>query len=144
MFQVCRSLKQNLFLLMFKMKYAPFTFTHFPSTDYSFSHFIFLYTGTFFSQGSGHYALGAPKANRLRGRVYLCADCFNAGSALRRRFGSSAVFLERNTLEVQGEQFGSRFGQAVAAVDVNGDGFSDLVVGAPLYTDEEANRVNKN
>ncbi len=88
--------------------------------------------GNFFATGGGsggHYAVGAPKADRLRGRVYLCRDCFGGGGGIGR--------VDSGVQEVQGEQFGSRFGQALAAVDVNGDGFDDLVVGAPLYTDEE-------
>jgi len=30
-------------------------------------------------------------------------------------------------------QYGSYFGSSLCAVDVNGDGFDDLLVGAPLY-----------
>lgn len=29
---------------------------------------------------------------------------------------------------------GSYFGYAVAAVDINGDKYDDLIIGAPLYT----------
>jgi hypothetical protein len=35
--------------------------------------------------------------------------------------------------EVGGEQEGERFGAAVAACDLDGDGREDLTVGAPLY-----------
>ena len=33
-----------------------------------------------------------------------------------------------------GEQMGSYFGHSLACADVNGDGFEDVVVGAPWYT----------
>lgn len=36
----------------------------------------------------------------------------------------------------EGDQAGARFGSALATADVNGDGFGDLVVGAPLYDDQ--------
>jgi hypothetical protein len=32
-------------------------------------------------------------------------------------------------------QYGSYFGHAVAAVDLDGDSYDDLVVGAPLFSD---------
>jgi len=31
-------------------------------------------------------------------------------------------------------QFGAKFGQTLCAVDINGDGFDDLVVGAPIFS----------
>jgi len=34
-----------------------------------------------------------------------------------------------------GEQMGSYFGHSLACADVNGDGFEDVIVGAPWYTD---------
>ena len=35
--------------------------------------------------------------------------------------------------EILGYQFGERFGHSLCATDLNGDGYHDLVVGAPLH-----------
>ena len=68
------------------------------------------------------YAIGAPNANGYRGSVYICPNCFGDGE------GSDAA------TEIQGTQMGERFGHSMCAVDVNGDGFDDIVIGAPLYS----------
>ena len=46
-----------------------------------------------------------------------------------------------------GEQIGGYFGYSVASVDVNGDGYDDIIIGAPMLTldckttDYESGRV---
>ena len=68
------------------------------------------------------YAIGAPNANGYKGSVYICTNCFGGGE------GSDVP------TEIHGTQIGERFGHSMCAVDVNGDGFDDIVVGAPLYS----------
>eukprot|EP00095_Tigriopus_kingsejongensis_P006701 maker-scaffold25_size650667-snap-gene-3.23 protein:Tk06701 transcript:maker-scaffold25_size650667-snap-gene-3.23-mRNA-1 annotation:"integrin alpha-ps2-like" len=86
--------------------------------------------GRFYHDGEdGHYAVGAPKAFNVKGAVYLCPDCLTRDT----NRGANIKF-EKNSVTVEGFQFGSRFGQSICAVDINGDGFDDLVVGAPLFT----------
>jgi len=50
--------------------------------------------------------------------------------------GASPVFLPSATLT--SDQSGSGFGSAVAGADVNGDGYADLFVGAPSYSDPQS------
>ena len=40
-----------------------------------------------------------------------------------------------------GEQMGSYFGHSLACADVNGDGFEDVIVGAPWFTDYTAHDI---
>lgn len=40
---------------------------------------------------------------------------------------------------LEGEKLGSYFGYALAALDVNGDGLTDLAVSAPMYTEVSNN-----
>lgn len=36
---------------------------------------------------------------------------------------------------LEGERLGSYFGYSIAALDLNGDGLTDLAVGAPMYSE---------
>ena len=76
-----------------------------------------------FNQDLEHFVVGAPNADRLQGRVYICHDCFGTKSKRNGR-----------QLQAPNPQHGERFGAAVAAVDIKGDGYGDVVVGAPLPT----------
>ena len=40
-------------------------------------------------------------------------------------------------VEIDGYQFGEKFGHSLCAVDIDGDGFDDLVVGAPFHARNE-------
>ena len=76
-----------------------------------------------FNQHLEHFVVGAPKANNLQGVAYICHDCFGPNSKNNGR-----------VLQPPKRQRGERFGAAVATVDINGDGFDDVVVGAPLHS----------
>lgn len=67
-----------------------------------------------------HYAVGAPKAN-IYGRAYICLRCFKSGDRSRDNY-------------VEGSEIGTRFGEVVAAADIDGNGFDDLIVAAPLFS----------
>ena len=72
------------------------------------------------------YAMAAPSAAGLKGATYICPDCF--------RDGSKGVFTK--TIKLTGYQIGERFGHSLCAVDINGDNYDDLVVGAPLHSED--------
>ena len=90
--------------------------------------------GNFFANDkeSEHFAIGAPKANKLTGRVYVCYKCFYPKA--ERKDGDKGNPSFQVELESSQKQTGERFGAAVAAVDVDGDGIDELVIGAPLYS----------
>lgn len=37
-------------------------------------------------------------------------------------------------MNITGEQIGAYFGYSMCALDVDGDGLDDLIIGAPMYT----------
>ena len=40
----------------------------------------------------------------------------------------------KNNINLKGYQYGEKFGHSLCAVDINGDGYDDLVVGAPFHS----------
>ena len=77
------------------------------------------------------YAVGAPnvfnKHGIVSGAVYLCPNCF--------RESDDTISLSSDfELTLYGFQFGERFGQTVLAIDIDGDDYDDIVVGAPLHS----------
>lgn len=73
--------------------------------------------------GFGDVIVGAPRQNE--GKVFVFF-----GSAAGPAVAASQTFL--------GEQFNSRFGDALAIVNANGDAFADLLVGAPAFDTAKA------
>uniref|UniRef100_A0A4W6DIB5 Integrin subunit alpha 4 n=1 Tax=Lates calcarifer TaxID=8187 RepID=A0A4W6DIB5_LATCA len=79
-----------------------------------------------YSVGAGHFLSpatvevvgGAPQYNQ-RGKVFIFTVDDN---------------MLRVVSEVSGKELGSYFGSSVCAVDLNADGLSDLLVGAPMAT----------
>nr|XP_023992194.1 integrin alpha-4-like [Salvelinus alpinus] len=88
-----------------------------------------------YSVGAGHFLhpdsteiVGGAPQHRQTGKAYL----FRAEENMLKIIG-----------EVKGSKLGSYFGASVCAVDLNGDGLSDLLVGAPMYsTMREEGRVH--
>ncbi|XP_060803128.1 integrin alpha-PS1 [Amyelois transitella] len=71
------------------------------------------------------YAAGAPRAHGT-GQVLIF-------SKREIKSWSADINLLGLNIIINGEQFGSSFGYEMCAADVNGDGFPDLLVGAPFY-----------
>uniref|UniRef100_A0A8C2XMH6 Integrin subunit alpha 4 n=1 Tax=Cyclopterus lumpus TaxID=8103 RepID=A0A8C2XMH6_CYCLU len=74
--------------------------------------------GPFLNPGTVEVVGGAPQYNQ-KGKVFI----FTIDSKMLRVVS-----------EVSGKQLGSYFGSSVCAVDLNADGLSDLLVGAPMAT----------
>jgi hypothetical protein len=72
--------------------------------------------------GKTAFASGAPRASD-KGRVLIFVKCHSE--------------LLRVQRALVGETFASGFGYALAAADVDGDGSSDLFVGAPFFHNAE-------
>ena len=71
------------------------------------------------------YASGAPRSGGT-GKVVIFVKCLSERMKIQK--------------VLKGDKFASSFGYSLAAADVNGDSFSDLIVGAPFYYDFETNR----
>ncbi|KAM6955389.1 integrin alpha-4 isoform 2-T2 [Lycodopsis pacificus] len=74
--------------------------------------------GPFLSPGTVEVVGGAPQYNQ-KGKVFIFTIDSN---------------MLRVVSEVSGKELGSYFGSSVCAVDLNADGLSDLLVGAPMAT----------
>ena len=70
------------------------------------------------------YVVGAPNADKkdgnVVGSVFFCQNCFTES------YGAA--------FKIQGFQYGEKFGYSLCPVDINGDGYDDLVVGAPFHS----------
>ena len=81
------------------------------------------------------YAIGAPNVMNNRGIVsgvvYLCPNCF------RESRDTISFHTGGFELTLNGFQFGERFGHAVISIDIDGDNYDDIVVGAPLHSTDK-------
>ena len=75
------------------------------------------------------YAFAAPSGESLFGATYICPNCFKDST-------EEGIFAR--TIVLSGYQIGERFGHSLCAVDVNGDNYDDLVVGAPLHSESKS------
>jgi hypothetical protein len=66
---------------------------------------------------------GAPKENDMTGTAMVIKV-------------ENGDIVEDDQLDFNGDQFGSYFGHAVCVVDLNGDSFDEVIVGAPYYAVE--------
>lgn len=81
-------------------------------------------------KGETWYASGAPRGANMRGRVLI----FRFSAYADRRLVVSKV--------LDGEQHGEYFGASLSSCDINNDGKSEIIVGAPQWSKEmEEGRV---
>ena len=88
--------------------------------------------GKFFRNSGEDFAIGAPNADRYRGKVYLCKNCF-------KRRGRTDELIQPSE-----GQMGERFGFSITPFKIDQRSTTDdLIVGAPLHchkrTDESTN-----
>ncbi|CAB3221324.1 unnamed protein product [Arctia plantaginis] len=72
--------------------------------------------GDFAGQGIQSVAVGVPRAAELKGLVVLY------------------TWELENIKNISGSQIGAYFGYSLASGDIDGDGFDDVIVGAPMFT----------
>ena len=83
------------------------------------------------------YAVGAPNGDSRQiysGIVYLCPNCFRENDEIRENDESTLSIPSNYKLIIKGFQYGEKFGQTVLAIDIDGDNYEDLVIGAPLHS----------
>ena len=73
------------------------------------------------------YVGGAPHTKQEFGEVYIFDYVLS-------RFKETNINIKK-IQTFHGQQFGEFFGYAILSEDVNGDGWTDLIVSAPLYAD---------
>lgn len=74
-------------------------------------------TGDFTGDGVDGVAVGMPRGGGLLGKVLIFS------------------WNLTNQVNITGEQIGAYFGYSLASADVDGDGLTDLIIGAPMYTE---------
>eukprot|EP00111_Clytia_hemisphaerica_P004079 TCONS_00011678-protein len=101
-----------------------------PTTDLGFFDYMgYAITTGKFKKDKGIFIVGgAPRGNQLKGKVIM----YDSANPNLIKFSSQILSPS--------EQVGSYFGASLGAADINGDGFSDLVVGAPHYANTRPNQ----
>lgn len=81
-------------------------------------------SGTFERYGSVFYVGGAPRSNMASGKVLIFVPPTEEAKPLDIK------------VKLMGPQPGSYFGASLCCTDINGDGLDDLLVGAPMFIED--------
>nr|CDS32853.2 integrin alpha ps [Hymenolepis microstoma] len=79
-------------------------------------------------------APGVPQTKEKKGSGYVVLNVIDKNT--------DQIIIPHAQL-LQGSRFGSRFGHAVALIDLNGDGWDDLLIGAPFEQHLDPNALQK-
>jgi hypothetical protein len=82
--------------------------------------------GRITSQTLDDLIVGSPRAENLRGHVRVIRGSFDTSVPMTYRLQNPAVV-------VPGDLVGAQFGLSLAAADLNGDGWDEVLVGAPFH-----------
>ncbi|XP_075221488.1 integrin alpha-PS2-like isoform X2 [Lycorma delicatula] len=94
-----------------RSRYTQVTSNFYDNNGYSVT------TGNFGERDQIATATGMPKGAKLFGQVVI--------------YSSDGIFEQI----LQSKDYGAYFGYCIASADFNGDGFDDLIIGAPFYSD---------
>ncbi|GIY43595.1 integrin alpha-9 [Caerostris extrusa] len=81
-------------------------------------------SGRFYDNNLDYVAVGAPRDGGFQGRVYIYEAI---------QTGDKKLVVNQKK---EGTQLGEYFGASVLGVNLNGDSYTDLLVGAPLYSSD--------
>ena len=103
--------------------------------------------GHFFQLKEYHFAISSPNVDDNHGKVFLLHTFEKKDFKSIALDGRHALCGGRSNEKGQNNdnnchQNGARFGASMAAVDLNGDNYDDLIVGAPLFSDIEVSCNN--
>ena len=90
---------------------------------------VFLRSRDSIPRRTSQVAVGAPRAGPSRAGLVFIVET-DGNQVIRKG-------------KVEGEQTGEYFGSAVIAVDINNDGYDELVVGSPLYTHTSQSQLSE-
>lgn len=89
-------------------------------------------SGRFFDDRITYTAVGAPRDNDYIGRVFIFLP-----------LNRHRLTINNPFLTIEGRQIGEYFGASVNGIDLNGDDLTDLLVGAPFYSEESGGDEGK-
>ena len=90
---------------------------------------VFLRSRDSIPRRTSQVAVGAPRAGPSRAGLVFIVETD----------GNQVIRKDK----VEGEQTGEYFGSAVIAVDINNDGYDELVVGSPLFTHTSQSQLSE-
>ncbi|XP_066930869.1 integrin alpha-V-like [Clytia hemisphaerica] len=101
--------------------------------------------GNFTGKSLPGLASGAPRSQIFDGEVmvYQLEINLNGNLTISKDDDTKLVLMDRIPNPVTSKGGPTMYGASLAAIDINGDGFQDLAIGAPLFSDQFGNRIGQ-